>query len=352
MSIDGRRTPYPPDRTAVVESLPLSFTQSVVVLALAVGAWEAATVGGADTPVPYNYPLYLDVVLVVVAAWLLERSFHEVDAIVDEVKRSLTRRAAATDGDGSPVVSPAAVERDLRNALVVAHRPELLALGAAVGGTVVLGLMAVSNALSAYPYLALNFAFGAAHGVFLAPVVGGLYVLVRAPNRYIVDIDLLDPDGVGGYRAIGDGITTLAIHGILLVTLDFVILSSVAFTAFTAFQGVVATCYLLALGAFVGATLGTTTHIRAELLSVRRRRTVALREAFAELERRYWRRYGEGQFPVEEAVTLMALYGMFHQIDRMNMWPIDLYALSRLALSVSLSLSVFLANTLDLVTLP
>lgn len=56
-----------------------------------VGAWEAATVGGTDTPVPYNYPLYLDVLLLVLALWLLERSFRVVDVIVDEVKRPLAR---------------------------------------------------------------------------------------------------------------------------------------------------------------------------------------------------------------------------------------------------------------------
>lgn len=151
---------------------------------------------------------------------------------------------------------------ELMNVLYLAYQPAVLLGGALLGGTFVFSVMYVLNVFFAYPHLFLNFGFGTAHGVFLGPALGGVYILYRAFSRYIINVNILDPDGMDGYREIGDTIVTRTISGILFITLDFIILSSVAFTGYTEFQIVVSSLYVTVPVAFLITAFSMTFIIR------------------------------------------------------------------------------------------
>lgn len=166
----------------------------------------------------------------------------------------------------------------------------------------------------------------------------------RAQQKYVVDINLLDPDGVGGYRQIGDGIVKLGTYGILFITLDFIILSSVAFTRYTDFQFVVSVIYVTVLIIFVLTIFYITLSIRQELLEIRDLKIKAMQSMFVVTETNYWSKLQSGDENLSEAVNLLSMYAVFHQMNSMNMWPINLYSLMRLALSLGFSLLVYVVE--------
>lgn len=337
---------YPPDAVLGFDSRRGSFTLLCVGLVFVAAAVDVVLFGWETTSIPYNYPFFGDIVLLLSAAVLLRRTHGVVWSIIDELALIADRNA------NDPLLTESSVDPDririeLRAALSLGYHPAVLLAGALIGGTFVIVVMSVLGVFSAYPYLTLNFGFGAAHGAFLGPTIGSLYVAVRALREYIVDIDLLDPDGVGGYREIGDGLVTLTTSGVFFITLDFVVLSSVAFTEFTDFQLVVSALYLLTLVTFLLLTISVTFLIRRRLLAIRDRKMARMQRVFTRLEHAYWNRHLNGNRDVTEAVHILAMYSMFHQMSRMNMWPINLVSLSRLGVSVGFSLVVFLLQNTD-----
>lgn len=339
----GREYRYPPDVALGFDARGGSFTAACLGLVALAAVLDLVLFGFPETPIPYNYPFFGDVVLLAAVALLLRathgvmwRAVDELALIAERNREDPLSPAAHVDGED--------VRTELVNVLYLGYHPVVLGGGALAGGALVVGIMAALGVFSAYPYLLLDFGFGAAHGVFLGPAVAGAYLVVRALEEYIVDIDLMDPDGVGGYREIGNGIVTVASYGILVVTLDFLILSSVAFTEFTDFQLVVTGLYLLVLVAFSLGSVGITSLVRRKLLAVRDRKVDLMQEAFVRQEHAYWEKQMAGG-GLAEAVHILAMQSMFHQLNRMSLWPINLPSLLKLGASAGFSLLVFLLES-------
>lgn len=334
---------YPPDVLLGLGDGRISATLVGLALVPVIAAADVLLFGFPETVIPYNYPFFGDILLLWLAVLLLERSH----AVLQRVSQELVSLARNTRNDPlalHPPIDPDGISRELSNVIYLSYHPGVLLLGGAVGGGFVFVVMWALGVISEYPYLLLDFGFGAAHGVFFGPLVGALYIFARSSRHYIVDINLLDPDGVGGYREIGNGIVTLATYGIVLITVDFVILSSVAFTRFTEFQLVVTALFLLLLGLFVAATFASTFIIRRELLQIRDHKIALMQETFNRREEQYWLKHNRGEAVLTEAVDILTIYAMFHQMSRMSMWPINVYSLTRLALSVGFSLAVLLVE--------
>lgn len=339
--------PYPPNAVLDFESGHVTSTRLAVAGTLAAAIVDVALFGFPDTVIPYNYPFFGDVLLLVATAGLLPVTHR----VLCDVASELTTIIEYNENDPLALQTgydPGDVHDELSNALFLAYHPGVLLAGALAGGSFVFGIMYLLGVFPAYPYLLLNFGFGAAHGVFFGPVLGGGYVLYRGYSEYIVDINLLDPDGVGGYRQIGNGIVTLASYGILFVTLDFVILSSVAFTRFTRFQLVVSVLYFLLLTAFAAGTFVTTLAIRRKLIAIRDEKIAKMQRLFNWAENSFWWKYQQRQNSLADAINILTIYAMFHQMSRMDMWPINLYSLTRLAVSVAISIAVFVVRDLEL----
>lgn len=334
---------YPPDVVLSLDERAGSFTVLCALGVLLAAAVDVLLFGFPETAIPYNYPFFGDVLLLMLTAVLLRQVYailwnviEELAQIADQNQEDPLSRTTGITGDR--------IRRELGNALFLGFHPAVLLAGALLGGSLVFSIMWALDVFSAYPFLVLNFGFGAAHGVFLGPAVASLYIAVRALREYIVDVDLMDPDGVGGYREIGDGIVAISTHAILFVTLDFIILTSVGFTDYTDFQSVVAGLFLLTLVTVIGGTVLLTSMIRRRLLEIRDRRIDQMQTIFTDIEHEYWNKRLQNESNLEEAVNVLAMQSMFHQVNRMNMWPINVVALAKLGLSISFSLGVLVVE--------
>lgn len=110
-------------------------------------------------------------------------------------------------------------------------------------------------------------------------------------------MDILAPDGVGGYRGVGEAIVDLISYGIFLVTLDFVVLSSVSFLDRPLFRTAAFVIYGLMLGFLLGLTLYGVFSLRKRLLDVRERKTEEMREQFKAVELNYWQKLDRNESP-------------------------------------------------------
>lgn len=350
LNLDEEEHDYPPDEFFDGYRY-LSFTRIFVLLAFLAMAASLVRVGNPDTGIPYNYPVYVGFVYIV-AVLLILRRFH---AIFDETKTELvevfertTEGDAVFKGDGvdnigferDSKVNGQQMRKQINRIMDYAFHPYLIFLGGLVGGVFALGVMWVLDVYDSYPYVMLNYAYGAGHGFFYAPFVGSIVFIKRISNQYIVDIDVLDPDGVGGYRDIGDAIISLIIYGIILVTLDFVILSSVSFIGRPVFQVAVFSLYAGMLAFLLGLTVFGVYSLRKRLLTIRERKTDFMREQFETVEARYWRKLQNDEPPDPESDHIQTMQTMFDQLHSMELWPINLASFARLAFSAGSSAAI------------
>jgi hypothetical protein len=327
------------------------FVQAVLLATVLGAGLDVALFGFPETAIPFNYPFFFDIVLVVAGAIILRQTYTGLQEVKRELIELTEHQLHDVSVALSTTVSADRIEHETDRILARSYHPALVGAGALFGGLLVVGIMAWLEVLGNYPFWLMNFAFGAVHGMFIAPAAGAFVFVVTAARSYIVDINLLDPDGVGGYRRIGDTLVRLVSYGIFLVTLDFVILSSVAFTDASQFQQVVGLIYLLQLAVLIAGTVAVTLVIRMKLLAIRDRKVSRMQMEFSSIEQEYWENHDDGDTDNQsEALQLMTMTVMFNEIRRMNMWPINLYSLFQLGSSIAVSVSVFLIQKFGLLS--
>lgn len=328
---------YPPDAW-FKEHLGISLTRLFIALAFIATVVEIVRVGTVDTPIPYNYPLYAGFAYIV-AAILITRRFHTIFdttkiELVDILQRTSADNAVFERGSD---ITPEELADDVDSIMNLAFHPAVVFVGGIVGGIFALLVMWLLDVFSAYPYVLLDYAYGAGHGFYYGPIIGAVYFIYKVPEEYIVDIDMLDPDGVGGYQQIGDAIISLITYGVFLVTLDFIILSSATFIGRPVFTTAVFGLYGLMLLFLLSLTVFGVISIRSKLLDIREQKSNLMREQFQEIEERYWRKLNEGENPSPESEHIETMDTMFNRLHSMELWPINLASLSRLAFSVGSS---------------
>lgn len=345
---------YPPD-TFFEKYVPISFTRAFVLLAVIATAVDYVRVGNPDTGIPHNYPLFAGL-LYIIAVLLVLRKYHE---IFDETKNELvdiTQRTAVESSifDRDSDVTAEDIEQHMDYVMGLSFHPAVIFVGGLIGGVFALVLMWVLGVFDSYPYLLLNYAYGAGHGFFYGPIIGSVYLIWKISSKYIIDIDILDPDGMGGYQQIGDSIITLITYGIFLVTLDFIILSSVSFTGRPLFQWAVFALYVLMLAFLLCITAVGVMFIRRRLLKIRERKTRVMREEFDSIEQSYWKKLENRENPEPEAQHIQTLDTMFDQLHSMELWPINLASFGRLAFSLASSgvVAAYKAGYIPLPPLP
>lgn len=329
----------------------LSFVRAVVLMTVLGASLDVTLSGFPETAIPFNYPFFFDIVLVVAGAVVLRQTYTGLQDVKQELIELTEQQLHDVSVALPTTISSDRIEQETDRILAKSYHPAMVGVGALFGGLLVVSIMAWLEVLGNYPFWLMNFAFGAAHGMFLAPAAGAFAFVVTAARSYIVDINLLDPDGVGGYRRIGDTLVRLVSYGISLVTLDFVILSSVAFTDASQFQQVVGLIYLLQLVVLIAGTVVVTLVIRMKLLAIRDRKVSRMQMEFSSIEQEYWENHDDGDTDNQsEALQLMTMTVMFNEIRRMNMWPINLYSLFQLGSSIAISVSVFLIQNFGLLS--
>lgn len=337
---DGDDETYLPDRALALPGR-LTFTRLLIAFAFAAAAFDIARVGFPVTDVPFNYPVFVGVAYFVSVALVLRRMFDLFTDVRDELVQ-LAERTSVNDVVDLDVydVPPETIRDEIDGVIQWAFDPMWILGGAVVSGSFAVGVMWGLGVLDAYPYVVMDFVYGAGHGLFYAPILGALCLVRNISSEYITDIDILDPDGVGGYRKIGDAIVSLVTYGVFLVTIDFVILSSVSFIQRPVFEVAVWVLYAGMLLFLVGVTVAGIWRFRRRLLDVRERKTEKMREQFTAVEASFWSKQGGDESTQEEAVNIVTMYAMFRQLHGMALWPIDLPSLARLLVSFGMSLLV------------
>lgn len=332
-----RSPEYPPD--AYFQRLfGISFTRLFVVLAVFATIGDYLLFGNPDTGIPYNYPLLAGFLYIVAVLFILRR-FHATFISAKGDLLSIIDRGSADNVvfDRDSDVTPEQINEEVNSVMSVAFSPITILIGGFVGGVFSLGVMWATDVFQYFPYMMMNYAYGAGHGFFYGPVIGSVYLIYKLSSEYIVDIDILDPDGVGGYGDIGTAIINLIIYGIFLVTLDFIILSSVTFVEEPVFQTVVFALYAVMIAFLLAVTVLGILSIRRRLLEIRERKTEVMRDEFKSIEERYWRKLQENVSPQPESDHINTMETMYNRLHSMELWPINLASLSRLLLSAASS---------------
>ncbi|MFC6989530.1 hypothetical protein ACFQJD_13965 [Haloplanus sp. GCM10025708] len=319
----------------------MTFTRLLVGGFLALAALDYVRVDMTATPVPFNYPYYVTLVHLPVAFVMLERYYDVLAEVRDELVHLAggpsMERAYDLDVD---VPDPEAVATAYDAVLNRAFHPLALGVGGVVGAGVMFALGVRVSLFAAYPHTLTLLALGAAHGLFLAPFLGTLVLASRMTSSFIQNVDSLDPDGVGGYRRIGDASVTLVVYGVVLMTFDFVTASSVTFVPGLDARIAVFGAYGVVLAVMIGLTLLTTHLIRSRLLTIRDRKLAIIRWNFRQAEQGFWTAHADGESTDEAALDVVAMATMYDQLAEMNMWPINVASAIKLAASVTTSLVV------------
>lgn len=322
---------YPPD-AYFEERVGVQFTWLFVATVLVAGIVDVLVFGVPETGIPYNYALPVGVLYLIVAVFTLRR-FH---SILDTAKHEVLSVVERTDLENGPDwrgsdTTPGKIAERSDEVLDRAFRTQNVLGGALLGGAFAVGLMWYLGAFQYYPYVLTAFLYGAGHGLFYAPIVGTVWLIKLTATEFIVDIDVLAPDGMGGYKRVGDGIVNLVVLGIVLATLDFLVLSSVTFVDEPAFQAAALLLYAGMIVTLLVVALGGSLALRHRMLEIRDRRIGRLRREFSNVEDRYYRKLADGEEPEPESEHMETMLRIFEEIDGMDMWPINPGALLRLS---------------------
>lgn len=333
---------YPPD-AVFGRIVSVSFTWLFAGLAVFALLVDYVRVGSPETGVPYNYPLIAGLGYILAVLFVLRRYHDVLEETKFELIRILERSHVTTDVfERDTDVTPEQIRQDFNQVLSVFFSPAIILGGGLVGGVFTLVVMWGLDVFQYYPYLLMNYAYGAGHGFFYGPIIGSLILVRKVSSEYIVDIDILAPDGIGGYGKAGDAIVTLVIWGIFLTTFDFVILSSVTFVDEPLFQAAVLVLYFAMIAALLLVTAFGVYKMRKSILRVREWKLRRLRDEFKEIENSYWEKVQRLESPEPESDHIETLERMFDRLNNVAVWPINVRSLLKLVASTTASATVVL----------
>jgi hypothetical protein len=322
-----------------------SFTRIAIAVVLFVFVIEWLRIDHREPPIWLHYPLYVGTVYSIVGVVIYRKMYDLFGDVTKELVQLAERTADRAEiFDQNRDITGEDIEDGMNRLIDLAFSPWAIGGGVLVGGGFMLAVLSGFDLLEYYPYVGMVFLYGAVHGLYYAPLGAAVLMIDRIPRRYMIDVDFMDPDGVGGYRTIGDAIVSLVTWGIALVTIDFLVLSSASFVDRPLFDALAVVLYLgtfltLLLIAVVGVYL-----FRRRLLELREEMTRKMREEFGTHEQRFWRKLRAGEDPEAEGENIQTMQMMFDQLHAMNMWPINLVALTKLAFSSGSSLLIFLSQ--------
>lgn len=343
-ALDQGIPPYPPDKILGLDSFPWPISFTTILVSIGVLAAVIDFIRGIpSTPVPYNYPFYGDILLVVMVPPVIQW-FHRS---INKVKNELVFLSRTCNNHfHSEGIEPGQIRNTFDWANNVFFHPIMLFGPAFFLGCFVYGVLIFLDVLTAYPYHLMNFTFGAIHGLALGPLVAGFYLLVKVVREFIICVNPFDPDGVGGYYHLGEIIGGGMLAGIIGITLDLVILSSILFTQASSFQIVVMALYIFEFIVISGGLLVGAYLIRRRLRILRDKHTRRLQWEFTQTEGRFWASRRAGHPSTDEAIALMTMSQLHEPLSRMNLWPANMPYMVATGASVLISLSIFIIQLL------
>jgi hypothetical protein len=276
------------------------------------------------TSIPYDYPIYLDIFLLPLALYVLKSMHNQLDEAKKELVFLAKIAEKRSNVDDTDVPDTDAIHEVFESRFETAFDPFLMCTGGLILGSIVLIAMTTLNVLDEYPYILMNFLFGASHGIMLPFLFTLPALLTIVPERFMNDISVIDPAGVGGYPVVGETIAKASWYGVIIVNLDFLILGSVGFLDNTYFQIIVICIYLIEILILLGFTIGGALRIRNVLKQIRDSRIRELQRDFG-LHEGHLLSLNTEQDPDQSRMMEIITYTLlFERIVDMNLWPINL----------------------------
>jgi hypothetical protein len=281
-----------------------------------------------------DYVLWLDLFFFLYASYIMRVIYFDAR----QTKSELMNRLGLVGLSGKEYDEK---DKKLEKYIVdIAFNPNYQLIFGFLGGFTVSLIMYYVNVLHDYPYLLFNFLFGFNNGIFIPVAIGGLLLSRNASKNYIKTVDILDPDGMGGFRKFSELFVDVTTMGILFITFDFLIISS-AFTRSTdIFKLIVVICLLITILGGIFFLFSSLYIVRKSLLKHRNIKMELIREEYRKIENRFWDKMSKDKDVSSEAVSIPIMSQMFEQMRGMTMWPIDLYMMVKLGIAVITSVSL------------
>lgn len=317
-----------------------SIFQLIVYIAAIVAALDFVIYFNSTTVVPYDYYAIASLLHVVVVAHFFPKTYdigimfaEELANITENESSSLTAIETNITGD--------TIRGEMQKLLKKAFSFRLILFSgiitAFVGATVAFftGLLEVID----YWLIGLLFLFD--HGLFFVPAIYGVIIVNKMTNEYITDIDVISPDGVGGYEEIGNGIITIASYALFLTTLDFIVISAISYTSSSGIQAIIGIIFIIWLLIVLSMIVYVIMSIRSRLMEIRDKKFQKLRSQFKGTEVAYWNKKSNSQDTQQEALDMMTMRSMFNELNQMDLWPINIISLVKMSASTGFSIIVF-----------
>lgn len=317
-----------------------SVTQLMIAFTVIVAVLDVILNFGSSTEIPYDYYAIASFLHIIVVA-------HFFPKVYDIGRMFAEELAEITDNQPSNVT---AIETELTGDDIRTQMQELLSQAFAIkwvilGGiaTATLGIVGgfLTGLFDVISYWLIGALFLFAHGLFFIPAAFGVLIVNKITNEYITDIDVISPDGVGGYEEIGNGIITVASYALFLTTLDFIVISAISYTPSSSLQAVVGAAFGMWVILVLSYIVYVIVSIRSRLMEIRDVKFQKLKSQFKGTETAYWSKQSGSEDRRQEALDMMAMRSMFNELNQMDLWPVNIVSLTKMSASTAFSIVVF-----------
>lgn len=266
------------------------------------------------------WSFWLDFILFLFVSVLFRKIYFKSDDVENEV----IKRLSIFNEEGREISEDEInnAKKQLKHIRDEAFNPRnILIFGFIVGFFVSLTVIYL-NVLDDYPYLIFHFFFGFNHGMGLLIGLKGYKYCNTISKNYVKTVDILDPDGMGGFRKLSGFFVNATIYLIIVLVLDFFILSCTFTNESKIFTLIVEICLLLAFFTSISILLISFINIRSTLVHHKNKKIKCIGKKYNEIESIFLKKLSDKVDASSDALYLLTLNEMYELIKNMKLWPL------------------------------
>ena len=263
---------------------------------------------------------WLDFILFILVGILLRIFYFKTNDVKNEVIERLNIFYEEGRGISEHEIIDAGFQLD--HIIREAFNPRNLLIFGFIGGFFVSLTVIHLNVLDDYPYLIFHFFFGFNHGMGLLICLKGYKFSKNVGKNYIKTIDIFDPDGMGGFRKLSKLFVDATIFTIIVLILDFLILSCTFTNESENFKLIVEICLLSAIIISISILFISFNTIRSTLVIHKKKKLEYIGKKYNEIESNFWESLLNKKDASSDALTLLTINEMYELIKNMKMWPL------------------------------
>lgn len=317
-----------------------SVSRLIVYVTLTIAVLDVILNLGSSTVVPYDYYAIASFIHLIVVAQFFPKTYdigimfsEELAEITDSESQSVTAIESENTGED--------IRTEMQEMFEQAFKLKWVLVGGIITVTIGIIVAYFTGLLGVIDYWLIGALFLFAHGLFFAPAVFGVLIIRKITNEYITDIDVISPDGVGGYEEIGNGIITGASYALFLTTLDFIVISAISYTPNSNLQMIAGAVFGIWVAFVLSYIVYVIVSIRRRLMEIRDKKFQKLKSQFKGTEAAYWNKQSDSEDTQQEALDMMTMRSMFNELNQMDLWPVNIISLAKMSASTTFSIVVF-----------